>query len=595
MRRLFALIGMLALVVLSGCSDTDSGRGNESVYRHSMDGAPVTLDPAQSSVVYTSFVVVNVYDTLFSFKYLARPYELKLNLAQSWPDISEDGKVYTIKIKPGVHFIDDPAFPDGKGRELVAADVSYSLLRHFDPSVRAQGAWLWQGRIEGLEEWKAAGANYDAPPSGLTAIDSHTLQIKLNEPYPQLLFTLAQGFAGIVPREAVEHYGRQFATHPVGSGPFMLDRFSTTKAVLVRNPDFRQEPFDLEAEGYDPAVHDLYGVARFAGQSPPFVDRIEIDFVEETAARWNSFTKGREIQFTNVPREQADSVLASRNPITLESSFSDQYHALIAPEAGFVYSGFNMADEAIGYHPDPTRNERNRALRCAIRSAFDWEERNRTFYFGIGQVFPGIITPVVPEFDQSMSRGSVTQNVAAAKKLLADHGWTPENIPTLEYGSPSNLTNRQQYEQFRGFLEQIGVPTAKVKLKSFPTFGDFNRAMKKRELMIFSLGWVLDYPDAENTLQLFYGPNETPGSNNFNYTNSKFDEMFDQTKVMQPSPERTALYREMNQMIVDECVALTGLSRTRIYLWHKNVIGFPDREIVGGYWLRYVGLDQKQG
>jgi ABC-type oligopeptide transport system substrate-binding subunit len=103
-------------------------------------------------------------------------------------------------------------------------------------------------------------------------------------------------------------------------------------------------------------------------------------------------------------------------------------------------------------------------------------------------------------------------------------------------------------------------------------------------------GWGLDYPDAENTLQLFYGPNASPGSNDANYRNPEYDALYEQTSVMLPSPERTALYRRMNQMVIDDCVAITGQSRTRIYLWHRNVIAVPDREIVGGFWLKYVDL-----
>ena len=119
---------------------------------------------------------------------------------------------------------------------------------------------------------------------------------------------------------------------------------------------------------------------------------------------------------------------------------------------------------------------------------------------------------------------------------------------------------------------------------------DYNKAIKTSQLDVIPMGWGLDYPDSENTLQLFYGPNHTPGSNNSNYNNPAFDALFEKTAVMQPGPEREKLYLDMSQMVLDDCVTISGLSRNRIYLWHKDVIGLPNREILGGFWLRYVDI-----
>ena len=245
----------------------------------------------------------------------------------------------------------------------------------------------------------------------------------------------------------------------------------------------------------------------------------------------------------------------------------------------------------MGYNSDPERNARNRALRCAVIRAFDWPARNDSFYMGLGQVFPGVIPPVVSEFDPDMSRVSVTRDVAYAKQLLADNNWTPENLPTLVYGTVAGVKSRLFFEQFRSFLKDIGYPTEKVVLKRYATFGDIVRAWSRSELPFVSKGWGLDYPDAENTLQLFYGPNGSPGSNDANYANPAYDALFEQAAVMAPSAERTGIYRRMNQMLIDDCVAITGLTRMRITLWHKNVIAVPDSSIVGGDFLRYVDVD----
>jgi ABC-type transport system substrate-binding protein len=544
----------------------------------------------RSSTLYANQLVVNIFDTLYEYKYLRRPYELKPSLAAAMPEISVDGLTYTILLKQGVYFVDDPAFAGGKGREVTAADFVYSLKRHFDPQTRPAGAWLWQGRIEGLDEWKAAGSDYDAEVAGLRAIDRYTIRIRLIRPYPQLVHTLAQGFSAVVPREAIEYYGREFSVNPVGSGPFRLVSYDTTKAVLEANPGFRAEPVDLEGEGYDPATQGGYGLEIIDGRSPPYLDRLEIAFVKESSARWSSFTKSDEIQYTGLPHEQVDRVLVSRDPVVLKDEYARRYYMKSSLEAGFVFNTFNMDFPEFGYNDDPERERRNRLLRCAMIRGFDWQSRNDSWYSSLGVVFPGIIPPLVPEFDPGLSRASVTYDVEEARRLMAEGGWTAENLPVLVYGTLPGPTSRLFYEQFRAWMKRIGYPPEKIELRTYATFGDMMKATSNSELPMVAKGWGLDYPDAENTLQLFYGPNGSPGSNDSNYANPEYDEMYRRAAVMLPSPERTALYRRMNEMVIDDCVAITGLSRRGIGLWHRNVVMFPDGNFVGGRFLKYVDI-----
>ena len=314
-------------------------------------------------------------------------------------------------------------------------------------------------------------------------------------------------------------------------------------------------------------------------------------FINESSARWNSFTKGSEVQYTTVPNEQIDLVLASKHPVRLKPAYAEKYHLYAGIEAGFIFQAFNLDKPEFGYHPDPERERRNKALRCAIIKSFDWEARNESFYAGIGQVFPGIIVPVVPEFDPDLSTDSITRDVEGARRLLAENGWTPDNLPELVYGTSASVSFRLMFEQFRAWLMQIGYPKEKVILKQYATFGDMSKAWKQSELPWVAKGWGLDYPDAENTLQLFYGPNGSPGSNDANYRNPEYDRLYEQASVMLPSPERTALYRRMNQMVIDDCLAVTGMARTRVHLWHRDVIALPDREIVGGFFLKYVDVE----
>ncbi|MDJ0926308.1 MAG: ABC transporter substrate-binding protein [Gammaproteobacteria bacterium] len=603
MNRLVSLRAVCALLLfgaalLVGCGSDgrqDAADPGLRVYRHSTNGVPTSLDPVQSATAYTNMIVINVYDTLYAYKYLARPFELKTNLAAAMPEISADGLTYTVRLKPGVYFIDDPVFPDGKGREVVAEDVVYSIKRHFDPAMRPQGAWLWQGKVAGLDEWKDAGSDYEQDIEGLRALDRYTLQIKLVRPYPQLPFTLAQGYSAVVPREAVEKYGRDLALRPIGSGPFRLVSFDKTRVVMEPNQNWRWQPVDIYAEGYDEETQGFSGVAAIHGQTPPFVDRFEIDFIQDSAAMWNSFTKGNEVQITGLPVELADSVLASKRPVTLREDLAEKYHITSEIETGFVYQGINMDFPEFGYHPDPAQEKRNHALRCAMIKAFDWNARNESFYFGLGVIFPGAIPPVVPEFDPELSRDSVTRDVSGARRLLAENGWTPENLPELLYGTGSGVVYRQFFEQARAWLVEIGWPREKIILKQFATFGDLNRQWRESRLPYIGLGWGLDYPDAQNTLQLFYGPYRAPGSNLTNYNNPEYNALYEQAAVMQPSPERTEIYRRMNRILIGDCVTIIGLSRTRIPIWHREVVMHPAGGMVGGFQYPFIALSDGAG
>jgi ABC-type transport system substrate-binding protein len=569
-RRVVSLAIVLLAAFLAGCGDPS---GPRSVYRHALDGRVTNLDPIRASTIYANHLVVNLYDTLYAYRYLSRPYELKPNLARAMPTISDDGLVYTIPLKEGVHFVDDPAFPDGRGREVTAEDFVYSFGRHFAENSPSQGAWLWGDNVRSV-----------------TAPDRYTVRIELARPFPQLVHTLAQGFAAIVAREAVEAYGSAFGVNPVGSGPFRLVSLDAGRAVMRANPDFRREPVDLESEGYDPARHGGFGLESIEGRSPPFVDQLEVWFVEEGIARWESFRKGDEIQYLLVPGPRLEDVLARPGAAALTPALADQYHALRVAAPEVIYQSFNFAFPQIGYHEDPRRNERNRLLRCALVKSFDWERRDALFYNGMSEIFPGVIPPSVPEYDADVDRAYVTRDVGAARALLREGDWREENLPVLEYGYPASTVQSQFFEQFRGLMVTTGYPLSKIVPRQFPNFSAFAQALKQGELMMAYRSWALDYPDAQNELQLFYGPNAAPGSNDGNYANPEYDRLYEAAAVLAPGPERTRLYRRMNRMLMDDCAVIAGLSRNNLLMWHRDVVLYPDRNVTGGYSLRYVAL-----
>jgi ABC-type transport system substrate-binding protein len=582
---------LLTSVLFLACTQKEENKlaeqAHQKIFKFSTNGSPTTLDPVQSSTHYSSEVVTSIYDQLYEYHYLARPFELKPKLAQALPDVSADKKTYTIKIKHGIFFTDDPGFPEGKGREVTAEDFVYSLKRHFDPKTTSEGAYLWQDKIVGMGAWKDAGSNYDRPVEGLSALERYTIRIRLTKPFPQLIYTLAMGFASIVPKEIVVHYGREFGIHAVGSGPFKLVSFNTQKAVLTRNVGYREEFMDLE--GYVESEHGSYGLKSLAGKKIPMVDLVEVHFMEEASSRWNSLTKGGEIQFGRIHIEQQDLAVESVTPLKLKAPYAEKFYVKLQSFFGNEYMAFNMDDPRIGHSPIPEQNEKNKALRCALRKSYDWNIKKREFFHGLADITPGIIPIGLDGYDPNLSRDSVTADPEAAKILLAKVGWKEKDFPMIEIHTIGTVRDSQYFEILRGAFVRIGIPKNKVRYVTYATFGDFNKAMRERKGMVMPQGWGMDYPDAENILALFYGPNASPGSNAANYNNPEYNRLFEQAAVMLPSPERSEIYRRLNQMIIDDCPMIGSFGPQVLYLWEKNVTLYYENYVLGSQ-FKYVNV-----
>lgn len=579
---------VLALGLLSGgCEQAITPAptaAGPTVYRHALDQAATSIDPAQAASLYQQYLVVNLYDTLYRYAVLARPTQVRPNLAIGPPEVSADGLRYTIRLRSDAHFADHPAFANGRGPPVSAEDVVYSFKRMFVPATKAVGAYLWQRTLVGVDEFVAAGVGTAAPLRGVRALDAQTVEFTLKEPYPQFIYTLASPYAAILPAAIGDAIGDDLGTVAVGSGPYVLRSLDGAGAVLERNPTYRQDLFDPHAEGFDGAVHDPRWL-QLAGRPMPFIDRIELKFMVDGIARYNALAAG-EVDYIEVAAAALPRVVASTSPLVLNDAWADKVEHRLLQESGFVYIDFNHAHPQLGRGSDATEGARNRALRCALRRAFDWSARNRAFYNDLGVVFPGVLGNLSPEHDPAHAHAPA--DPVAARALLETAGWTMDALPTLRYGTVNDTAERQRFEQFRGFMVAIGYPAEKLELAAAPTFGDFVQAINDGQLDLISIGWALDLPDAISAFQLYYGPNRAPGPNAAQYANPAYDRLYEAARVLPPSPERTALYRQMNRILVDDCVMIGSLARNRLSLWNKALLAYPDRDIVGGWFLRAV-------
>jgi ABC-type transport system substrate-binding protein len=514
------------------------------------------FDPVDAVDVESAREVSYVYEGLLEYAYLERPYHPIPRLTQGMPDISSDGLTYTFTIKPGVRFIDDPCFPGGKGREVVAADFVYSFKRVLDPHLESQGDWIFAGHVLGADDWvKEIGAisgpvDYSVPLPGFQATDKYTLQIQLAKPYPQLLYVLTMCYAFVVPHEAVEFYGQQFRRHPVGTGPFRLKSWRPNyRLEYERNPTFNGQTYPTTGEPGDRAA----GLLDDAGKPLPLVDRVIEYDIREFYTVWQMFLAGR-VFSSALSKDYFEKAIAP--DLSLSPDLAKRGIRLYkVPELGTDYIGFNMLDSVVGASADPVINERHRKLRQAFASAIDVKTYVEVVFNNRYMPANSFLPPgVAGHTDKPYA---YEYNLARARELLAaagypgghdDHG----NVLRLTMVLPGagSTDARQEADFFEEALRAIGVDLVVQQL----SFAEYIRREHDGETQVFWGGWVIDYPDAQNFLQLFYSPNKCPGINSCNYQNPAFDRQYERILTMADSPERTALYEQMADMTTADCV-----------------------------------------
>ena len=594
-RRRFAIAAAFGATLVSGAgaagvaAEAGSIQAEPKVMQLPIitDG-PKSLDPVEGSTTYDNMACAQFYETLLTNKY-TDPMEMEPLLLAEMPTSPDGGTTWRFKLKPDVYFHDNACFPGGKGRTLTTDDVFYSLKRIADEKYKLENWWLLDNTILGFNAFKdeqngADEFDYDAPVEGFRKINDLEFEIVLTKPVYRFLYILGMFQTSIVPQEAVEYYGDDFSRNPVGTGPFILDTWVPKQSLTAnKNPNyhpvFYPERDEWSREDRRNRLH------RAAGKQVPFVDRVEFTMFVEEQPMWLEFSKGK-LGYTQVPEDYYTEAfdLASKQlkGDWLRKGIRAHSNLLL----DFTFRGFNMEDELLGgYSPE------KRALRRAISYAIDLDEINRTFYNGRRIVYDGPIPPGLDGHPENHSAEAAARgpNLSKAKQMLAEAGYpNGEGLPPIRFlTSQSTLNN--------AVSEMVKRQLAEVNIRFDPVFLDFSTLIEninKKKGPMFGFAWASDYPDAENNLALFYGPNESPGSNHYNYKNPEYDALYEKILTMEPSPERTAIYERMRDMVLEDCVYVGGMARERFYLINPWLLNCKPTERYYG-WFKYLDVDEE--
>lgn len=669
--RLVACVGLLSLVwqgteaqpvasPMPAASNASAGGGaavpvnspyskdaesHNTLFTAFVQRSPKYLDPASSYSSDETPFTYNIYEPLYGYDYLARPYKLIGRAAESVAEpvyLDANGKVlpddapgqdvaesdYVITLRHGILYQPHPAFarqadgrydyyplaPDAlKGkyaltdfpqtgtRALTADDYVYAFRRLASPRVVSPIYALMAQHIVGMSGYgdtlrrvdqtlRQASAPGQSPPwldlrqygfDGVQALDPYHLRIRVLGKYPQFKYWLAMTFVAPIPWEADRFYSQPgmsehditLNTWPVGTGPYMLAQAERNRRyVLVRNPNFRGEPYPCDGGPGDAAQ----GLLRDCGKMTPFIDRVVFSLEKESIPLTGKFLQG----YYDVP-ELDNNVLGSAMRVAASDSPSKaalyQDHGIQLPtsvEAQNYYLGFNWLDPVVGRGDTPAQQARNRALRQAISIAFDWDEYVQIFLNGQGQVANGPIPPGVEGYQSGQSGidpvvydwvdgRAQRKALATAKQLMVQAGYPDGRDPRtgqpliLRYDAAAGMGSNPVYDWMRRQFSKLGI---ELDVRS-TDYNRFQDKMAHGSAQLFMWGWVNDYPDAENNLFLLYGPNGKArhgGENAANYENPAFDKLFEQMRYLNDGPQKTALIHQMVALVQQDAPWMFG-------------------------------------
>ncbi|NMG15393.1 ABC transporter substrate-binding protein [Aromatoleum bremense] len=602
---------------------------------------PKHLDPVQSYSEDEAAFLYQIYEPPLQYHYLERPYTLIPGSAAQLPVVRRydargrelpadapagrvDRSEYEIRIAPGILYQPHPAFakaddgspryleldpdelegvrdlgdfPETGTRELEAGDFVHQIKRLAHPRLHSPIFELMAEYIPGLKVLQKRLADEAQRNPGwidLTAhalpgvevVDRHTYRITLKGAYPQFLYWLSMPFFAPVPPEADRFFGQPGMAErnltldwwPIGTGPFMLaENNPNARMVLVRNPNYRGDPYPCEG---DPADRDA-GLLADCGKPMPFLDKVVFSREREGIPYWNKFLQGY-YDASGVSSENFDQAvnMSSQGEVVLSDDMVERGIELLTSVSPSVfYLGFNMLDPVVGGGDTAAGRERARKLRQAISIALDMEEFVSIFLNGRGvpamhPIPPGIfgardgeagINPVVYEWRDGKA---VRRSKDVARRLLAEAGYpdgrdakTGEPLIINLDTTPGGLGDKARSDWLAKQFRELGVQFV-VRPTDYNRFQD---KIREGNAQLFFFGWNADYPDPENMLFLLHGPQakvRESGQNAANYQNGEYDRLFEQMKGMPDGPER--------QKIIDRMVAILQHDAPWIFGFHPK-------------------------
>ena len=564
----------------------DKRASGERVLRYAFGVAETGFDPAQIVDIYSRTVTANIFEAPYTYDYLARPPKVVPLLAAGMPEISDDFKIWTVKLRPGIFFADDPAFK-GQPREMVAEDFVYAFKRFADPANKSP-AWasVEEGAIVGLDALRQQALkskqpfDYDKAVEGLRLLDRHTLQFKLAESRPRFIELLtASDLWGAVAREVVEFYKDKISEHPVGTGPFKLGPWRrSSRIVLLRNPAYRERLWHAEPAAADDAGQAI--VAKLKGRRLPMVDRVEISIIEESQPRWLSFLNGQANFLERVPPDFINVAMPGGKVAPNLTKIGIRGQRVLNSDVVVTY--FNMEDPVVGGNtPEKV------ALRRAISLGVNLDREIRIVRRGMAIPAQGPLFPFTSGYDPQFKSENSDYSPARAKALLDMFGYVdrngdgwrelPDGSPlVLQLATQPDQNSRQLDELWRKNMSAIGL-NMEFRPAKWP---ENLKAARAAKLQMWGVAGSAAGGDGQSALERYYGPSAGQG-NLARFKLPAFDAIYEKLTMLPDGPEREALFKQAKRLAVAYVPYKLHCHRFVVDMMYAEVVGYRRP----AYWL----------
>lgn len=524
-KSIIAILFTLSALLLSCGSKHD--HADKMIFHYNESAGITSLDPAFSSSQANIWPCNLLYNGLVD---MDTTLAVVPAIAHRW-EISPDGLTYTFHLRSDIRFhnTDDYTFP--AHRHVTAQDFVYSFNRIVDTAVASPGSWIFQ-KVARDEHGKYA----------FKALNDSTLQIKLQEAHPPFLGVLAMKYCSVVPREVVEKYGKDFARHPVGTGPFQMKMWKEgIKLVMRKNPHY----FEYDEKG----------------QRLPYLDAVAITFIVDQQSVFMEFMKGSLDFISGNDATYKDALLTKQGE--LQPQYRDKLQLLSSPYLNTEYIGFLLKDDG---SDNPLLKKE---VRQALNYGFDREKMMRYLRNGVGYAgTSGFVPRGMPSFDEHRVKGYHFDPDKATALLVRAGYPNGKGLPPITISVTAQYMDLCQYIQHE--LSQIGI-TVKLDVGQASQLNQMKRTYR---LPAFRASWICDYPDAENYLSLFYSKNLQPnGSNYTHYVNPKFDALFEKSQRVLDDAQRNEYYKQLDSMLMEDAPVMV--------LYYDKVSRFVQKNVEG--------------